>query len=105
VRSKKRMDAIIEAGSSAAPPPRSKDPSDRAARTKCLQGLKIAKLRVAANPLGLVLGGKMGTVQAGKDINAKIGITAALAIVNPPYTAEQLALEDTFKAIRAKFMF
>ena len=29
------------------------------------------------------------------------GAGAAIAIVNPPYTAEQLALEDTFKAMRS----
>jgi hypothetical protein len=55
----------------------------------------------ALKNLGLVMSGKMGSFNAGKEINAKTGLTAAIKVVNPPYTPEQLALHTTFKAMRS----
>jgi hypothetical protein len=43
----------------------------------------------------------MDTVKAGKLINAKTGVTAAIKVVKPPYTAEQLAQYATWEAMRS----
>jgi hypothetical protein len=43
----------------------------------------------------------LGSVKAGKAITAKTGVTAALKVVRPPYTVEQLAQYAKFEAMRS----
>ncbi len=101
LRANLKVDAIIKAGTSSAPPKRSKKLADREERKRVLTTIRKAKARVLFNPLGLRTSGRMGSVEAGKARTAKTGVTAALKVVRPPYTVEQLAQYAKFEAMRS----